>query len=109
MSVVAIAMGLNLLGVLRLQLPSLDVDTRQLQLPPLVLSYLAGLTFAFAASPCSTPILATLLAYTSTQDEPIVGGSLLLVYSMGYVTPLLLAASATVRSSSLAPILRSTF
>lgn len=32
-----------------------------------VQAYLAGLTFALAASPCSTPVLATLLAYVATS------------------------------------------
>ena len=35
-SLVAIAMGLNLLEVLPLRLPSLDVDVRQLSAPPLL-------------------------------------------------------------------------
>lgn len=33
----------------------------------------AGMTFALAASPCSTPILATLLAYVSTTRDPVTG------------------------------------
>ena len=51
-SVVAILMGLNLLEVYPVQLPSLDVDVRQYGLGPNVQAYLAGVTFAFAASPC---------------------------------------------------------
>lgn len=35
-SLVAVAMGLNLLEVLPLRLPSLDVDVRQLSAPPLL-------------------------------------------------------------------------
>lgn len=35
-------MGLNLLGVLPLRLPSLDVDVRGLGLPPAAQAYLAG-------------------------------------------------------------------
>ncbi len=35
-SLVAVLMGLNLLDVVRLRLPSLDVDVRQLGMPPLV-------------------------------------------------------------------------
>nr|CBX25275.1 hypothetical_protein [Oryza brachyantha] len=66
-----------------------------------VQAYLAGLTFALAASPCSTPVLATLLGYVATSrvcitggsQDPIVGGSLLLTYTTGYVAPLLIAAS----------------
>lgn len=60
---VALLMGLNLLEVVPLRFPSLDFDVRDLPLPPLVTAFAAGLTFALAASPCSTPILATLLAY----------------------------------------------
>jgi cytochrome c-type biogenesis protein len=41
-SLVALAMGLNLLELLPLRLPSLDLDVRQLQVPPAVQAYLAG-------------------------------------------------------------------
>ena len=50
-------------------------------------AYLAGLTFALVASPCSTPVLATLLAYVSSTRDPLAGGSLLLTYTTGYHTP----------------------
>ncbi|XP_008669894.1 cytochrome c-type biogenesis ccda-like chloroplastic protein 2 isoform X4 [Zea mays] len=93
----AIIMGLNLLEVLELQLPSFfsDFDPRAAaaNLPSGVQAYLAGLTFALAASPCSTPVLATLLGYVATSRDPIIGGSLLLTYTTGYVAPLLIAAS----------------
>ncbi|GAB4816768.1 hypothetical protein N2152v2_003814 [Parachlorella kessleri] len=89
---IAILMGLNLLEVVPLRLPSLDVDVRSLSLPPALQAYLAGLTFALAASPCSTPILATLLAYVGTTRDPVAGGALLLAYALGYVGPLLVAA-----------------
>ncbi|KAF6252872.1 cytochrome C biogenesis protein transmembrane region-domain-containing protein [Scenedesmus sp. NREL 46B-D3] len=94
-ALVAILMGLNLLQVVQLQLPSVDVDVRAARLPPPLTAYLAGATFALAASPCSTPVLASLLAYASTSSNPAAGGVLLLVYSCGYVAPLLVAASAT--------------
>lgn len=93
-SAVAIAMGLNLLGVLQLQLPSLDVDVGGLPgVPPPLRAYLVGLTFALAASPCSTPVLATLLAYVSAGGDPAGGAALLLVYCFGYVAPLMAAAT----------------
>ncbi|XP_051185885.1 cytochrome c-type biogenesis ccda-like chloroplastic protein 1 isoform X2 [Lolium perenne] len=92
-----IIMGLSLLEVVELQLPSFfsDFDPRAAaaNLPSSVQAYLAGLTFALAASPCSTPVLATLLGYVATSRDPIVGGSLLLTYTTGYVAPLLIAAS----------------
>ena len=49
-------------------------------------AYLVGLTFALAASPCSTPILATLLAYVASSQDPFLGGGLLLAYTTGYFT-----------------------
>jgi cytochrome c-type biogenesis protein len=88
----------GLAQVVQLQLPSVDVDVRAARLPPPLTAYLAGATFALAASPCSTPVLASLLAYASTSGNPAAGGVLLLVYSCGYVGPLLVAATATVRS-----------
>lgn len=111
-------MGLNLLEVIQLQLPSIDLDVRQVSAPPLlqvgctgvhtlcklhrapsltsfsrlflelgscVQAYLAGLTFALVASPCSTPVLATLLAYVSATQDPLLGGALLITYTTGCV------------------------
>lgn len=93
----AVIMGLNLLEIIELQLPSFfdsfDPRAAAANFPSSVQAYLAGLTFALAASPCSTPVLATLLAYVAASKDPIVGGSLLLTYTTGYIAPLLIAAS----------------
>ena len=43
-----------------------------------VQAYLAGLTFALAASPCSTPVLATILGYVAATK--VVYISFVLVY-----------------------------
>ncbi|XVF78062.1 hypothetical protein PTKIN_Ptkin14bG0098000 [Pterospermum kingtungense] len=67
----AVIMGLNLLEVIELQLPSFfnnfDPRAAAANFPSSVQAYLAGLTFALAASPCSTPVLATLLGYVATS------------------------------------------
>ena len=93
---VAVLMGLNLLGAVDIRLPSFaeDVDVRELPFPPVVQAYLAGLTFALAASPCATPVLASLLSYVASSRDPVGGGAVLLAYSGGYVVPLLLAGTA---------------
>ncbi|MFS7987150.1 putative cytochrome C biogenesis protein, transmembrane [Helianthus anomalus] len=52
-------------------------------------AYLARLKFALAASPCSTPVLATLLGYVAASKDSLIGGTLLLTYTTGYVAPLL--------------------
>ncbi|HEY9644573.1 MAG TPA: cytochrome c biogenesis protein CcdA [Coleofasciculaceae cyanobacterium] len=95
-SVIAILMGLNLLEALPLQLPSWGgMEWISKELPEGVRSYLIGLTFGLVASPCSTPVLATLLAWTSTTQDPILGGVLLISYTAGYVAPLILAGTFT--------------
>jgi cytochrome c-type biogenesis protein len=95
-SIIAILMGLNLLEALPLQLPSFDAANWISQdLPAGVKSYLLGLTFGLVASPCSTPVLATLLAWVSTTGDTILGAVLLLFYTAGYVAPLILAGTFT--------------
>lgn len=91
---VAIVMGLSLLEVIIVPLPSFDLDI-DAKLPVALKAYLAGMTFALIASPCSTPVLATLLAYVSTTDDYLQGGLLLFAYALGYVAPLLAAAVFT--------------
>eukprot|EP00270_Netrium_digitus_P002879 TRINITY_DN1324_c0_g1_i3.p1 TRINITY_DN1324_c0_g1~~TRINITY_DN1324_c0_g1_i3.p1 ORF type:complete len:403 (+),score=63.89 TRINITY_DN1324_c0_g1_i3:49-1209(+) len=77
-SCIAIAMGLNLLDILPLRLPSffdnVDVKKAAATLPSPLQSYLAGFVFAFVASPCSTPVRATLLAYVASSQDVVLGG-----------------------------------
>ncbi|MDY6805610.1 MAG: cytochrome c biogenesis protein CcdA [Cyanobacteriota bacterium] len=95
-SIIAILMGLNLLEALPLTMPSFDsMGWISGDLPKGVRSYLLGLTFGLVASPCSTPVLATLLAWVSTTGDTILGGVLLLAYASGYVAPLILAGTFT--------------
>ncbi|MDJ0701827.1 MAG: cytochrome c biogenesis protein CcdA [Leptolyngbyaceae cyanobacterium MO_188.B28] len=95
-SVIAILMGLNLLEALPLTLPSFSgTDFLAADLPQGSKSYLLGLTFGLVASPCSTPVLATLLAWIAKTSDPLLGAALLLAYTVGYVAPLVLAGAFT--------------
>jgi cytochrome c-type biogenesis protein len=95
-SIIAILMGLNLLDALPLRLPSFTgLEFISSEWPEGVRSYLLGLTFGLVASPCSTPVLATLLAWISTTQDPLLGSALLLSYTAGYVAPLILAGTFT--------------
>jgi cytochrome c-type biogenesis protein len=95
-SIIAILMGLNLLEALPLRLPAWGgMEWISKDFPPAVRSYLIGLTFGLVASPCSTPVLATILAWIGTTKDPGLGGVLLLCYAVGYVAPLVLAGTFT--------------
>ncbi len=93
---IAILMGLNQLELLPLRMPAgLGLEWISNDLPRGLRSYLIGLTFGLVASPCSTPVLATLLAWIGTTQNPLLGGGLLLSYAVGYVAPLVLAGTFT--------------
>ena len=95
-SAIAILMGLNLLEALPLRLPSLGgLEWISKDLPSGVRAYLIGLTFGLVASPCSTPVLASILAWISATKDPILGSVLLLSYTVGYAAPLVLAGTFT--------------
>jgi cytochrome c-type biogenesis protein len=95
-SIIAILMGLNLLEILPLRLPSyIGLESISQDVPQGIRAYLMGLTFGLVASPCSTPVLATLLAWISTTQDPFVGSLLLLAYAIGYMAPLILAGTFT--------------
>lgn len=95
-SIIAILMGLNLLEALPLQLPSWGgTEWISQELPQGVRAYCIGLSFGLVASPCSTPVLASLLGWVASTKDLILGAALLLCYTAGYVTPLILAGTFT--------------
>ncbi|MEL7243514.1 MAG: cytochrome c biogenesis protein CcdA [Cyanobacteria bacterium J06636_27] len=95
-SIIAILMGLNLLEALPLQLPDWGgTDWISQELPSGVRAYCIGLSFGLVASPCSTPVLASLLGWVANTQDLILGAVLLLSYTAGYVTPLILAGTFT--------------
>ncbi|MCS6782479.1 MAG: cytochrome c biogenesis protein CcdA [Gloeomargarita sp. SKYBB_i_bin120] len=88
---VAIVMGLVLLEVLPLPVwtgPSLG-GTGHWR------AYGLGLTFGLSASPCSTPVLATLLAWVASTGNALLGLGLLLAYTLGYTLPVWVAGAFT--------------
>lgn len=129
-SLVAIALGLNLLQLLPFAFPTISIDTEGLRLPRVARSFLFGASSALVASPCASPVLATILGYVATLGDPLLGGVLLLChtplatplshqtliaehlslisgallscYTFGYTTPVLLAgvAAGTARELS---------
>jgi cytochrome c-type biogenesis protein len=116
-STVCLAMGLQLLDLVNLPLlnlstpfsqtnkvddsPQLLIDERGQVISPakeekngsLFKTFLLGGSSALVASPCATPVLTSILAYVAKSQDPALGFVLLLGYTLGYSTPLLLVAA----------------
>jgi cytochrome c-type biogenesis protein len=89
LAVIAIAMGLQLMGVLSVPLPF--QKTRTVKTKGLLGALLLGMLTGTVSSPCATPVLAVILAYVSTQGDMVYGGSLLFVYAIGHCALLFIA------------------
>jgi len=101
-ALVAVLMGLNLLGLLPIPLPAGPDPERWRRLVPAPLGPLAaGLAFGLAATPCTTPVLAVLLAWIAHSGRPLLGMLLLTSFGAGQVLPLLLAGTAAASLPSL--------
>ena len=93
-SLLAIIMGLNLLGVLKFSLPSgPDPEIWKNKVPTALAPVSAGLAFGLASSPCTTPILAVLLAWVAKQANPLSGTIFLGSFAIGQVVPLFVAGT----------------
>lgn len=77
-------MGLNLLGILDIQFPTIIKKMPQNKTGSLfVFPFLIGVFFALAASPCSSPILASILAIATISTNILFAISLLFSFALG--------------------------
>ena len=107
-SFLAIVMGLNLLGILKFSLPSgPDPETWKNKVPSALAPVSAGLAFGLASSPCTTPVLAVLIAWVAKQGNPLTGTIYLGSFAIGQIVPLFIAgtfAASIPKLLSLRPI-----
>jgi cytochrome c-type biogenesis protein len=89
LAVIAVAMGLQLMGVISIPLPF--QKTRQVKSRGLWGAFLLGILTGTVSSPCATPVLAVILAYVSTQGDIMYGGSLLFAYAVGHCALIFIA------------------
>jgi len=95
-ALIAIIMGLNLLGILKFQFPNgPDLKKIEDKIPSLIAPFTIGTTFGLASSPCITPVLATLLAWVTQAKNPMISIIFLFFFGIGQVTPLIIAGSTT--------------
>ncbi|NJR49583.1 MAG: cytochrome c biogenesis protein CcdA [Leptolyngbyaceae cyanobacterium CSU_1_3] len=82
-------MGLWLMGVIKLPLPSLEVNL------PHAGPYGVGLTFALVSSPCASPVLFAVLAAAAATGSQILGMLTMVSYALGYTSLIFLASLFT--------------
>lgn len=105
-SLLAVGMGLNLLQLvpLTLGLGSYLVDPNAPegpnQLPASARAFAFGASSALVSSPCASPVLASILGFVATLGDPLLGGALLVCYTLGYTTPIGVASLLTSRATA---------
>jgi cytochrome c biogenesis protein CcdA len=89
---VCVVMGLHLLGVLEFNIPApqgLKPGQRGI-----ISSFTFGLLFGIISTPCAVPIVAVLMVLIATQGSIFYAAVMLLVYSLGHSTLILVAGTS---------------
>ena len=88
--------GLNMLGVLKLNLPMWLGGLRErIGLKGIPGALALGLVSGLVASQCATPVLAAILTYVMAKGALLYGATLLFVYALGRGVPVVLAGTFT--------------
>ncbi len=91
---VCVVMGLHLVGVLTVPIPSIG-DKLHPKRRGLLGALVLGLLFGLVSAPCAAPILVVLLTYLAGSGTSIsYGGLLLLVYALGHSLLILIAGTS---------------
>lgn len=89
-------MGLNLLEIVELNFsPIIKRIPKGNSASLFVYPFLVGTLFAFAASPCSTPILAGIMSFATLTKNLVIAGLMLLCFSLGQGVIVILAGLFT--------------
>jgi len=91
---VCLVMGLHLMGVLTVPIPSLGGRV-QPKTRGILGAFVLGLLFGVVSAPCTAPILIVLLTYLAGSGSSVPwGGLLLLVYALGHSVLILIAGTS---------------
>lgn len=93
---VCFVIGLNMLGVIRIDMPLWLGGLREkITLKGLSGALALGLVSGLVASQCATPVLAAILTYVMAKGALLYGAALLFVYALGRGLPIVLAGTFT--------------
>ncbi|HEY0712487.1 MAG TPA: cytochrome c biogenesis protein CcdA [Polyangia bacterium] len=88
---IPLAMGLHLLGWLRLPMP---VRSQGWSAGAPVGAFAGGLLLSLVIGPCGTPVVAAILAYAAAKGSVAFAAALLFMYGLGNGLPLLVVGAA---------------
>ncbi len=95
-SIFAILMGLNLLGIVKFQYPNIPTfKFIENKVPPFLAPMFTGAAFGLASSPCITPVLASLILWVSQSKNPLTSLIFLFFFGLGQVLPLIVVGFTT--------------
>jgi cytochrome c-type biogenesis protein len=83
---IVLAMGLGLLGLIKIPLPQVNLDGSNFG------PFGVGLTFALVSSPCSSPVLFAVLAAAGASGSQVVAVLTMASYAFGYTMIIFLAS-----------------
>lgn len=88
--------GLNLLGIIEIWTPNfIKKMPKSKGLSLFIYPFILGIFFALAATPCSTPILASIMSFASLSSDILYASLLLLAFSLGQGVIIILAGIFT--------------
>ena len=91
LGVIMLIVSLQLLGVIEFKNNSCKVPNKRVGL---IGAFFLGILGGVLSSPCSTPILVAILAFVAGEGNIIVGILMLLLYSIGHCTLILIAGTS---------------
>nr|YP_009296286.1 cytochrome c biogenesis protein transmembrane region [Sebdenia flabellata]AOM65221.1 cytochrome c biogenesis protein transmembrane region [Sebdenia flabellata] len=104
-SILTIFIGLSLMKILNLsKFSTYTYQISDLFITKLLKDYTAGIILGLSSSPCSTPILITILLWLSHSENLILGIVYLNIYILGYILPLFILVNLTFHHNQLANI-----
>jgi len=106
-SILFLTMGLYLLGIVNIDFPSFEIknDKQGILSSGNAQAFVLGGTSALVASPCSSPVLTSLLAFVAASGDATIGAIFLFTYSLGYATPVV--AAGALSSSTIGKLFKS--
>jgi cytochrome c-type biogenesis protein len=95
LAVICILMGLGLLEAFYIQIPRVFKEMPERKYGKILSPVILGLVFGTMATPCSTPILITILSFVAYEGSIVYGSLMLVAYAIGHSILLLLTGTFT--------------